>query len=167
MKDERPLYIVDKKGPRMKKGKFSKSVVTKELHKRFIENYPEYKDMGWAEFYGSWKEIAESIRIEAATNPFGIKLGSYAGELVLEYMPSSMKMIDRGKSQDLGKNVTYVNLITKGKTAKLKWSRKEAVKFNDILGFYSFSETREINQLCKKHIEQNPGSLRISNNRRG
>lgn len=46
----KPTYSNDRKAPRMRKGEFSKMVVTKELYDKFIEEFPEYKNMDWKNF---------------------------------------------------------------------------------------------------------------------
>lgn len=151
----------------MGKAKFSKSVVTKELWKRFRENYKEYKDITWDEFFSRWKEIAETIRSETIYNPLGVKLEKFTGELKLQYLPHKFKALDLPTSTEIGDNVNFLNITTKGKVAKLKWERRWAVRFNKMLQFYAFDETRELNIMAKNHIIKNPNTLRISRNTLG
>lgn len=150
-------YQNDRKAPRMRKGEFSKMVVTRELHKRFIKEFPEYKDLTWDEFYASWLEIATQIRHEAIWNPLGVKLGSYTGELKLQYLPYKFKA-NHGSPD----GSPHLNLNTKDKVAKIKWERRWAVKFNRILQFYAFDETRELNKLAKEYTTLHPEKLRTS-----
>jgi len=167
VKPTKAVYSNDRKAPRMKKGKFSKMVVSKELWKRFTEEFPEYKDMPWKEFYNTWLEIAEIIRTEAITNPLGVKLGSYTGELRLQYLPHKFKAVDRYTSNQLGEVVNFINLDEKGKVPKIKWERRWAVKFNKMLQFYAFDETRQMNRLAKDYIDKHPDKLRVSRNTLG
>ncbi len=163
----KPIYINNTKGPRMRKGKFSTNIVSKELHKEFTESFPEYKNMKWDEFYQTWKDLAEMIRHETVNNPLGIKLGSYTGELKLQYLPHKFKAVDQANSNELGKEVLHTNLVNRGKVGKIKWERRWAVKFNRMLQFYAFEETREINKLAKDYIDNNSEKLRVSRNTLG
>lgn len=151
----------------MRKGKFSKMVVTKELWQKFIQTLPEYKDMTWKEFYNNWLDIAETIRNEAIYNPLGVKLEKFTGELKLQYLPHKFKAVDNSTSTELGEKVNHLNIVTQGKVAKIKWERRWAVKFNKILQFYAFDETREMQKMAKEHILANPNSLRVSRNTLG
>lgn len=156
-------YENDRTAPRMRKGEFSKMVVTKELYNRFIKEFPEYEELGWRNFYENWLEIAAQIRQEVVTNPLGVKLGSYTGELKFQYLPYNFETTDPNSPE----KEPYLNLNTRGKVGKIKWERRWAVKFNKMLQFYAFDETREINHLAKEHATLHPDKLRISRNTLG
>lgn len=157
----KPTYSNDTKAPRMRKGEFSNLVVTKELYKRFCVDFPEYK-LTWNEFYQVWLSIAEKIRQEAIYNPLGVKLGSYTGELKLQFLPYKFEAIDHTTSSKLGQKVKHLNIDDKGKVAKIKWERRWAVKFNKILQFYAFDETRELHKMAKEHVDKNGEKLRVA-----
>lgn len=158
----KPTYSVDRKAPRMRKGKFSKMVVTKDLWKKFIKENQDYKDLTWKDFYQLWLDIAYTIRHEAIENPLGVKLDKFTGELKLQYLPYKFEPNDYHTSQEIEEKVNHLNIVSKGKTAKIKWERRWAVKFNRILQFYAFDETRDMNKLAKEYIDKNPTALRIS-----
>lgn len=151
----------------MRKSKFSKTVISRELWKKFIEEFKEYKDMTWKEFYDNWLDIANVIRQETVHNPLGIKLGSYLGELKTQYLPHKFFADDKDLSNKLGEKVNHLDIHTKGKVAKIKWERRWAVKFNRMLQFYAFDETREINKLAKIYIDGNTEKVRTSRNTLG
>lgn len=165
--ERKPVYTNDKKAPRMKKGEFSRSVITKELWQQFKKTDPMYKHMTWKEFYSTWEEIAETIRIETITNPLGVKLGSYTGELKLQYLPHKFLASDKDTSNDLGEKVNHVNLVTRGKVGKIKWERRWAVKRNKMLQFLAFTPVRQLNIMAKEQIDSNPEKLRIARNTLG
>lgn len=154
------MYTNDRKAPRMKKGEFSYNVVSKKLWKDFRKTYPEYKGMKWNDFYKYWGDIAQTIREETITNPLGVKLGSYTGELKLQYMGAQFKGVDKSTSEELEKEVNHLNLMTRGKVATIKWERRWAVKFNKMLQFFAFEATREMNKMAKLHTDSNPEKLR-------
>lgn len=158
----KPTYSNDRKAPRMRKGEFSKMVITKELHEKFIKEFPEYKDMSWKDFYQNWLDIAEMIRHETVHNPLGVKLGSHTGELKLQFLPYKFKAEDRATSEKQGEKLNHLQIESKGKTAKIKWERRWAVKFNKILQFYAFDETRELNKLAAAYVPENVDKLRIA-----
>lgn len=154
----KPTYTNDKKAPRMKKGEFSKMVITRELYNRFKKEFPQYKDMAWVEFYNNWLEIAAKVRSEGVTNPLGVKLGFFCGELKVQYVPYKFKTRDRNDPA----GHPHLNLKTRGKVGKVKWERREAVKRNKILQFYAFDETREMTCLAHQYIEEHGDKLRVS-----
>jgi hypothetical protein len=163
-------FIPDKKGPRMKKGQFSKSVVTKELYSQFKKDHPEYKDMTWDSFFDYWKEIAETIREESIKNPLGVKLGSYTGEIKLQYLPYKFQknfVRDEKVAAELGGNQKYTSIVTKGKQAKIKWERRWAAKFNRMLQLYAFEPTREMLGMAKEQCLSFPEKIRMSRNTTG
>lgn len=163
----KPIYSNDRKAPRMRKGKFSKMVITKELFTKFKKAHPAYKTLTWAEFFQAWLDIAETIRMETVTNPLGTKLGSYMGELKVQYLPYKFQATNHSLSTELGEKVTHTNLAAKGKIPKIKWERRDAVKRNKILQFYAFDPTREINRLANKHLEGKEEQVRIARNTLG
>lgn len=161
------IHFNDLKGPRMKKAKFSRQIVTKELWKEFVAHSTDYKHITWPEFYSAWMDIAQTIRNETITNPLGVKLPSYTGELKLQYLPHKFEATDMSTSAKLGKKVKFVGLVTNGRTAKLKWERRWAVKFNKILQFFAFEPTRELGRMAGKHIDKHPEKLRVARNTLG
>lgn len=162
----KPTYSNDRTAPRMRKAKFSKMVITRELYDRFCKEYPEYK-LTWAQFYQYWQDIAAKIRYHTVYNPLGLKLGSYTGELKFQYLPHKFKANDRSTSALLGEKVDFINLAMKGKVGKVKWERRWAVKRNKILQFYAFDGTRELIKVAKHYIVANPDKLRIARNTLG
>lgn len=156
------VYSVDKKGPRMRKAKFSTRIVSKELFKSFKASFPEYKDMEWKDFYECWKEISEMIRTEIVTNPLGVKLGGFVGEIKYQYLPFKTRGVDQKSSQELGEKVIFSNILTKGKVGVLRWERRSATRFNKILRVYKFKETRELNILAKQYTDNNPEKIRVA-----
>lgn len=163
----RPVYKVDLTAPRMKKGIFSMQIVTEFLWREFKKKFPEYKKKTWKEFSEEWGDIAETIREQAVTNPLGVKLGSYTGEIKLQYLPYKFQSTDYNTSIQLGEKTNYVGLSTRGKVAVVKWERRWAVKFNKMLQYFRFTETRDINKRAKIYIDSNPEKLRVARNTLG
>lgn len=158
----RQIYSNNRKAPRMRKGEFSKMVITRELHKKFIKKFPEYKNMSWKVFYDSWLDIAEKVRVHAVNNPLGVKLGSYLGELKVQYIPYQMEVENQLESQKQGEVVLAHNFDSKGKPARVKWERRWATKFNKSLQFYAFDETRELTKSAHNYIVNNPTLIRVA-----
>lgn len=155
-------FSYNTKAPRMRKGEFSKSVVTKKLFTKFKKEFPEYKDMSWSTFYAIWLEIAGKIRHEVVYNPLGVKLSSYCGELKVQYVPYLLDTTDYQASTELGYKVPYMNLETRGKVFRVKWERREAVKWNKILQFYAFDSVRETCRMAHNYFKMHPDRLRTA-----
>jgi hypothetical protein len=158
----KPTYSNDTSAPRMRKAKYSINIVSKEGFKKFKESFPEYKNMKWDEFFQSWLDIADTLKTEIIENPLGVKLGSYTGELKLQYLPYKQKAVDLDLSNKLGEKVDHLNITTKGKIATIKWERRWAVKFNKMLQFFAFQPTRKLHSDAKKYIDNHPEKLRVS-----
>lgn len=156
------MYNLDRKGPRMRKAQFSKMVVTKKLWRKFRRSNPIYKNITWDEFFGMWKDLAETIRNEAIFNPLGVKLEKFTGELKLQYLPHKKKVKDFGGSNEAGEEVNHLNINTRGKVGTIKWERRQAVKFNTMLQYYAFEQTREMEDMSKERVDQDPTSIRVS-----
>ncbi len=167
MKNKEVIYENDRKAPRMRKGEFSTNVVSKELWRKFKTEFPEYKKISWEEFYQLWVDIAQTIREECVTNPLGVKLGSYTGELKLQYLPYKFEATDIIASNASGSLVNHLNLVSTGKVAKIKWERRWAVKFNKMLQFFAFQPNRDIDILAKDYMTKNPERVRMSRNTLG
>lgn len=168
MKPTKPVYSNDRKAPRMRKGQFSKMVVTKDLWKRFRQEYPEYEGITWRDFYDTWLEIAERIRYYSIYNPLGVKMGCFTGELKFQYLPHKFIAKDYHTSEKEGEEHIHLHIPERGKVPSIKWERRWAVKYNKMLQFYAFDETREINKLAYKYIEEESGEkLRTSRNTLG
>ncbi len=158
----KPTYSNDRSAPRMRKAKYSINLVSKDSFKKFKDSFPEHKDMKWEDFSNNWLDITETIRKEIIENPLGIKLGSYTGELKLQYLPYKQKAVDIDLSNKLGEKIDHLNITTKGKVAIIKWERRWAVKFNRMLQFFAFQATRKLNVDAKKYIDSHPEKLRVS-----
>lgn len=162
MKKPRVVYSNDRTAPRMKKSKFAMRIINHDLWKEFVEKNEEYKDMTYQQFCNYWSDISQTIRNEVVTNPLGVKLAGYTGELKLQYLPYKFEADDHILSAELGEPVNHMNLVSKGKVATIKWERRWAVKFNKILQYFAFDPTREINKLAKIYADANPEKLRVS-----
>ena len=152
---------MDAKAPRMRKAQFSQQVVSKDLYKRFKKEFPEH-DISWLEFSSAWADIAETIREESIYNPLGVKLGSYTGELKLQYIPYKFSVEEYTTSKELGEKINHANLLTKGKVAKIKWERRWAVKRNKMLQFFGFEATRKMANIAKIYTDANPDKIRVN-----
>lgn len=157
----KPRYSNNRSAPRMKKAKFSKRVITRELYNKFNQQFPEH-NLSWEEFYNNWMAITERIRYEAINNPLGIKLGSYMGELKVQYLPYKKDTKDEKGSDELGGETNHLNFHSRGRIAVVKWERRQAVRYNKILQFYAFDPTRELQKGASKYVMLNAEKLRIS-----
>lgn len=137
--------------PRMKKGKFSKSLITKDLFKEFKIKHPEYSEMTWDIFFGMWQDIAQTTREEVCSNPLGVKLGGFLGELKIQYLCYKPKIRSAA---------IPINLATKGKIPYVKWERRWASRFNKSLQLYAFEQTRELRDLATEHKKNSPEKIR-------
>jgi hypothetical protein len=152
--------ILDVKAPRFGKGEFKKHLVTTAILKDFKKENPEYKNITWKDFLKIWTDICEEIHEEVCTNPLGIKLKFYIGEIKVQYLP--YKLYTKMIIPDEHTAIKALNLHSRGKTAILKWERRKAIKFNKWLRFFAFQGCRDLQRKVAKSIKENPDRYRIS-----
>lgn len=160
-------FKVNRKAPRFSKTQFSTQIFGKELWKKFKEQHPEYSEMEWKEFKQLWGDITQTIRNETVMNPLGVKLGSYLGELKCQFLPYNFKATDINASNETGEQVNHLNILTRGKVAKIKWERRMAGKYFKMLQLYAFEPHRQNNEISKDYIPNNADKIRVSRNTLG
>lgn len=153
------MRIVDKKAPRFGKGKFSTSIINKKaLHKKFIQKNPQYKDVPWEKIVSIWDNITDEIKNQVVTNPLGVKLRYYLGDLKLQYVPYKLKATTLNGEEIL----RDVNIHSRGKVAILKWERRNVVKYNKWLQYFAFDPIRNLQISASNAIFNNPEKFRTA-----
>ena len=156
------VTISDRKGPRFRRKEYTYKISIDELFEEFIKNYPEYK-LTKKEFQHIWLDIlVPEIQNETVNNPLGFKAPFYIGEFKLQWLPYRPEKYDFDHKTKTGEEVPRINLQNGGKYHKLKWERRNAVRYNRWLQFYGFTHNREIDRLAKKKLAENPGDMRVS-----
>ena len=153
------VRVVDKKAPRFGKGDFSKVIINKEnLYKKFIKNFPQFKDKSWEEILEAWLLVTDEIKNQVTTNPLGVKLKFYIGDLKLQYVPYKMKSLTYGE----GEFIRQLNLHSRDKVAVLKWERRSVVRYNKWLQYFAFDPARDLQRAASNAIYENPEKFRTS-----
>lgn len=149
--------------PRLGKGKYSKILITEELWKEAIANNPDYKEMSYKEFQRIWKAIADSFKDTVINNPLGVKAPFFMGEWKIQYLPYRLEVIDHASSNELGEQIPFLNLHTKGKVCKLMWERRNARRYNRVLDLYAFEALQQgFRDEVAKAIMKNPERYRVT-----
>lgn len=73
------------------KKKWTEELGDKEGYKRWIANYPQYKDISFDNYKRYWKLIIREILESLFKNPFGFDLPLYNGNLSLKRMDKEFK----------------------------------------------------------------------------
>lgn len=157
----------DKNAPRFRREKYAVNLITDELIKEFKNKYPEYKELPDSKIKKDIKKMFEEVANEAITNPLGIKLPNYIGELKLQYIPYDFKAVDQTTSAELGERVNFLNIETRKKVARIIWTRRWAVKFNRMLQFYAFEPSGVFGHKANEYVLKNPEKLRVARNTTG
>jgi|LakMenE01Jun11ns_1017448.scaffolds.fasta_scaffold9946141_2 hypothetical protein len=154
--------ISSPKGPRFVKTEYMYQIFSDDLYNTFIKDYPEYKNISKDEFKRIWINIlAPEIRKESIKNPLGLKLPFYNGELKLQWLPYRMKAPERKHKKETGEDIPIIYLNTQNKIGKVKWERRNAVRYNRWLQFYAFEPHREMEKMAKKRIDES-NDIRVS-----
>lgn len=152
----------DRKAIRFGKSKFSKSIFNKELYNKWIVVNPIYIDVSFEEYKRIWKHITDEIQNIIITNPQGIKLPYQCGDLVVQYLPNVVKTTDAVNTSEMGEEVHHLNIVTKGKAAKISWIRKLAARFNPYIVMYGFEQTRVLGKKLYSKLNETPELFRNS-----
>lgn len=148
----------DLNAPRFSKKNFKYDLISKELYLKWVKEYPE-KYVTFQEFLRIWKFITNEITNTMATNPMGIKLPYYCGDFVVQYLPKEAK-ITNVESLKEEERSNYLNIVSKGKTAKISWIRRVASKFNPSMIYFGFDPNKRVSQLVQNQIYTNPSIYR-------
>lgn len=153
------MHVISNKGPRFRKEKYIHNILD-SCYNRFKTDYPEF-DISEDEFLRIWnKVISPEIRKEAGTNPLGIKLPYYLGEIKVQWLPYILKkdkvIIDSNTPYD------KLDLMNGGKTPTVKWERRNAVRYTRMLQFYAYDEDRKIKDIAKVREKETPEDIRVS-----
>lgn len=156
------VTISDRGGPRFRKTKYTYKISISEVYEKFKKDYPEFT-ISKKEFESIWLDIlVPEIQNEIVNNPLGFKTPFYNGELKLQWLPYKPKKYDFDHKTKTGDEVPKIDLKNGGKVHKLKWERRNAVRYNRWLQFYGFTHNREIDKLVKNKLNSNPGDMRVS-----
>lgn len=159
------VYQFNGKMPRLGKKEFATTVLSHDLYKRAISESPEFAHLSWKEFQKIWVEIAEELKNEICTNPLGVKLPFFLGDLKVQYLPYKRENQDALLSAQLGEPIPHLNLHSKGKAGKLIWERKDARRFNRSLDLWAFEAADLFEDQVGSALKQSPDKFRISRTR--
>lgn len=162
------IYKKDLSLPRFTKTEFSEILVNKEFYKTEIEDRQLNVD-SYEEFFNIWCLIADKVKEQVATNPLGVHLPFFMGDLKVNYLPYKIPLVNDILSQEVGVAVPQLFLNSKGKRASIVWERKEARRFNRMLNLYAFEPMQAtFRNRVKEVLRTNPnlyrtGKLKDSN----
>lgn len=147
---------------RFKRNKYKRRIVTEALYKKWITEYPEYKDYTIQEFKKYWVSLANKYMDIAVTNPHGVRLPFYMGDLSVQYTPKLDKNISIHKTAKQGIEVKHMNFSTNGKAGKTIWSVDHARKFNKYVSLMGFEGSRRFIKKTTNQLTETPEIFRDS-----
>lgn len=128
--------------PRFGKSEFTNHLVTKELYAKWLEK-TSFKDIKFPKFEKIWEWITDEIQDEVVTNPNGVRLGHYTGDLYLSYVSKQEEIVDHRESDNAGKEIEHLNWNTNKKLGKVIWSVEFASRRNKRCSLYGFEAERK------------------------
>lgn len=156
------IYLYNKNAPRFRKTEFKNEAISVAKYEKWQAENPNFK-ITYREFLNIWNNIASKIRYEIVHNPQGFRLPFYGGDIFIQYLPRKFKSFNINDSVSVGDNVPNLNIVSKGKTAKIIWFRKDAARYNPYIVLYGYGEAREIGMASKEAITANPELYRNRN----
>ena len=146
----------DRKKPRFRTNSLRTLVVTEQLYKEWKQENPELKKYinSFGSFKKYWKSVATEIQHEVSSNPLGVKLPFFCGELSVKY--TEIEALDRNRTTDISNKIPLLNWHSFSKVGKLIWDIEKAAKFNTFIKFYGLKGVREFNVRIARSIEEYP-----------
>jgi hypothetical protein len=148
---------------RFRYNKYFTEIVTEETYKKWKLDNPHLKKKinSFASFRKYWRRIADCIVEEVCTNPFGVKLPYYCGELSIKFANMDLKPINKRASINNNTSVPHLNWNSSERVGKLVWNVNKSAKFNSMIMYYGFKGTREFNQNVNKALMETPELFRV------
>lgn len=141
---------------RFKRKKYRGYFINQDLYKKWLTKYPEYKKYTFTQFRQYWKLLANKYIDIAVTNPNGVRLPFYMGDICIKYTPQLDKNISVHKTAQQGVEVRHMNFATNGRAGKIIWSIEHARKFNKYLPIMGFEGSRGFKVKSTKQLTENP-----------
>lgn len=151
---KKPVEVkkVDVKAPRFGKKGFIYHVVNRKLYDQWAK---ENKDaLSWNEFKEVWTYIAEEIIHEVTTNPLGVRLPFYNGDLSTNYV----EMLNRHRNQ----GVKCLDWHSNKRQGKVVWAVRNAAKKHRWISFFAFQPCRELKTAAAAAFMNNPDIFRFT-----
>jgi len=148
---------------RFRYNKYFDEVISEETYKKWKSDNPHLKGKinSYVSFKKYWRKIADMIMEEVCTNPFGVKLPYYCGELSIKYANMDLKPINKRASIDNGFIVPHLNWNSSERVGKLVWNVNKASRFNSMITYYGFKGVRIFNRQVNKALMETPELFRV------
>lgn len=150
------------KDVRFRSEKYTKKIISEDLYKKWIIEYPEYSKYSYKEFCNFWKLLSEKYTDRVCDNSHGVKLSLNLGEVVLKYVSSQDTNKNYRSSNITNEPVGHLNFGSSGKNGKIVWSIAHVRKINTELPLVAFQACRNFTVKAGKAFAENPELFRIS-----
>lgn len=139
---------------------FTSILLTRELYDREVAN--KEIAVSYEEYLQIWTLITDKVKQQVCTNPLGVNLPFFLGELKVSYLPYKVPSVNNNLSQKVGMEITDTNIHSKGKRGSIVWERKQARRFNNILNIYAFEPTQKtLRDPVREALRENPELFRV------
>ena len=144
----------DLKAPRYRPN--SINILNRQLFKKFIEKYPEYKNKDYEEFKRNINSFNEALWMSTIENRNGVELPENLGNIfIATCWKTKRKNIDFGKSTKYGKELSNHNHETDGKNCKIFYTNYEnKYRFTNRI-LWTFQGCRDYKRMVAKTYPQN------------
>ena len=148
---------------RFRYNSFFMKAVSEETYNTWRKENPTLakKVNSFSSFSRYWGMIASGIIEEVCTNPFGVKLPYYCGELSIKYANMDLKPINKRASINNGFIVPHLNWNSSERVGKLVWNVNRAGAFNFMIKYYGFKGVRKFNQCVNKALMETPEIFKV------
>lgn len=141
------------------------NLLNSKLLKKFVEKYPEYKDLTFQEFEEIIYVFNKVLWEEVIDNAQGVELPENLGEIYIVSVKRKRERLDMKKSITIGKPVYYRNLHTDGNVCNIIYTNKRH-KYNfahrDVLRFEAH---RDFKRTASKRYSEEWMKYRMFNDR--
>lgn len=161
--EDRTIKQPDLQGKRRRKNVLN--LLNSKLLKKFVEKYPEYKNLSFQEFEEIIYVFNRVLWEEVLDNPEGIELPENLGEVYIASVKRKTERMDMKKSLSIGKPVYHRNLHTDGNVCNIIYSNKKH-KYNFANGdVLRFNAHRDFKRTASKVYSEDWMKYRMFNER--
>lgn len=161
-KKPRPVKKPDVKAPRFRKTEFIHNVVSEDLYTRWKKE--NHSSLTFKEFVGVWERIAETLRGKIVSNPYGIRLPFFNGDIGTNYVTSLKKHINSKASREVGYFIPELDWHTNRRPGKICYSINHARRQHRWLILFAFEPCAKLRDAASSGFKNNPEIYRLARN---
>jgi hypothetical protein len=150
------------KDVRFRSEKYTKKIISENLYKKWLAEYPQYSKYSYKDFCNFWKLLAEKHVDVVVSTSSGVKLNNNLGQVALKYATSTHLNRNYKNSNLINEPVGHLNFASSGKNGKIVWSIGPVRKINIDLPLIGFQACRNFTIKAANAFKETPELFKVS-----